>query len=161
MPVAPRQPRTGRAPLVAQRMNFLCPPALFANRASGSRCPPRRIMLTNASESTSTPTWLTCFIASPVFRCLVGSPVLAPLLNRPCDADSHVCDSPRYWQRRRGADLLNKVQALRPLRPPRRTIVSTAHTEPHKSLRFNIQGRCSTPLNSTKLALFRRDPWNQ
>jgi hypothetical protein len=49
-----------------------------------------------------------------------GSPDLAPLLNRPCDADSHVCDTPRSWQRRRGTDLTHKVQALRPLRPPRR-----------------------------------------
>ena len=49
-----------------------------------------------------------------------GSPDLAPLRNRPCDADSRVCDTPRYWQRRRGADLTNKVQALRPQRPPRR-----------------------------------------
>ena len=49
-----------------------------------------------------------------------GSPDLAPLQNRPCDADSYVCDTPRYWQRRRGADLTHKVQALRPLRPPQR-----------------------------------------
>jgi hypothetical protein len=49
-----------------------------------------------------------------------GSPDLAPLRNRPCDADSRVCDTPRYAQRRRGADLTYKVQALRPQRPPRR-----------------------------------------
>ncbi len=41
-----------------------------------------------------------------------GSPDLAPLRNRPCDADSRVCDTPRCWQRRRGADLTYKVQAL-------------------------------------------------
>ena len=52
----------------------------------------------------------------------------------------YVCDTPRYWQRRRGADLTYKVQALRPQRPPRRTIVSASHSEQHKSLRFNIQG---------------------
>jgi hypothetical protein len=50
-----------------------------------------------------------------------GSPDLAPLLNRPCNADCHVCDTPRYWQRRRGADLTNRVQAFRRQRPPRRT----------------------------------------
>ena len=49
-----------------------------------------------------------------------GSPDLASLRNRPCDADSRVWDTPRYWQRRRGADLTNKIQALRHQRPPRR-----------------------------------------
>ena len=48
------------------------------------------------------------------------SPDLAPLPNRPCDADSPVCDTPRCAQRRRGADLTYKVQAFRRQRPPRR-----------------------------------------
>jgi DNA transformation protein len=69
-----------------------------------------------------------------------GSPDLAPLHNRPCDADSRVCDTPRFRQRRRGADLTNKVQALRHRRPPGETVVSAVHSNHRNSLSFNIQG---------------------
>src|SRR6266436_4215354 len=50
----------------------------------------------------------------------------------------------------RGAGLTHKVQALRRLRPPRRITVSSAHSETHKSLRFNIQGVTSATQSTRK-----------
>jgi len=78
MPVASRQTRAGRPPLVSRRHSLRCPAAELSMRVSWRACPGISYATENESALTSTPASIGLLIVSSRGMVLSGPPTLSP-----------------------------------------------------------------------------------